>query len=1138
MSFFTSFKRNVTTMKKLYLGFFMVILLMVMVSLYAYRNTLKESDALEWNIHSYKVLDESGLLLLSLLNIESGMRGFAVTGFEPFLDSMIQDNAEFKAHLDIAKSLTRDNPVQQMRLEQLQEVAQQWQAYETNLIALRREVETGKIPMSEVIHSMQTMEGKVHMSKMRRLLSEFNAEEQMLLKQRAEVLRENEHLTRWTILMGSITAAILAGLFALLITGELKDKRESQERIRKQSQMLDLSHNNIIIFTLEGCIKYWNHGAEVRYGLSKEEAIGQIINDLLQTVYPKPFKDIIEELLIKGYWEGEVIDTGKDDKTKIVQCHWTLERDSFGNPVSIFEVSYDITEQRAAEESLRQSEVRFQECIDNVHDRYTFFEAVRDESGRIVDFICQFVNRSECQAYGKEREELIGKSMLVIWPGVIGKIFDEYCQVCETGQSLIDEQFFYHDDQQQHLSGIYARQVIRLGDGVAISARDITDRKQYEEELKSLNAELESKVLERTSNLQELNAVLEEEIAERQAAEESLTENRDILAISEARYRGLFEHMHNAFTYRKVVVDDEGKPIDLIFMEANSVFEKMIGKTAVEIIGKPWTKVVPGIERDSINWIEVLGNVALTGQSTTIEGYSAISEKYYQIFAYSPAPDCVAAITVDNTDRKRAAEELKESRERYEALLKQSSEAIAVVDYDTKAVIEINEAYSRMFGYSLEEIQELGVSDFVIANLDEISTMNLDLLENGYWPAKVRHYERKNGEVIYVERIGSLIRHRGKQLILLSYRDITEQQKLQSVIQEQVELAGVVQKSLLPADYQDDKLMIKTIFQPLTLVSGDFYGYRWSRDGTQLHGYVMDVTGHGMATALHTSAISSLLNQLMENEEVWTEDIMVGLNKNLLSYFQDFTFVALIAFTLDFAKKELRCISGGINYILSSTRKQMGVVTIPGIYLGVTQAVEFETFVIPIQYGDTIYFMTDGIFERLPKEIVDNAFQFNETIQSLEGIVKDGNNHDDCSALCIQIKDEQLFPIFFEITNPSERHLVQCRINQILDQLVGEKNPKIEVALGEAIMNGAQHGKHISVKLNKIGQNIIMRVRDDGNGFPGNTVAKEFVKIGEEVFESLLYAESGRGIPLMLAWTDKLLYNRRGNEVMLIKSLG
>ena len=383
-----------------------------------------------------------------------------------------------------------------------------------------------------------------------------------------------------------------------------------------------------------------------------------------------------------------------------------------------------------------------------------------------------------------------------------------------------------------------------------------------------------------------------------------------------------------------------------------------------------------------------------------------------------------------------------------------------------------------------------------------------------------------------------MIGHRGKQMVMLSYRDISEQQKLQAVLQSQVELAGEVQKSLLATDLDDDRVSIKTIFEPLTLVSGDFYGYRWSHDGNTLHGYLIDITGHGIATALHTSAFSSMLNAVMDDhEEVWTEAAFNQLNNQLNSYFKNNTFAGLITFSLDLKNRRIACSSGGINYLLVSSREKNGIVRIPGIYLGVTSTPEFGTVTFPVQYGDTLYFFTDGISDRLTNEIVTGAGLFEETYEALSELAQSPQAMDDCSALCIQIRGKKQFPVQFIFANTAERRLIDGRLSRILEAVTGQVNPKVEVALGEAIANAIQFGTKIRIKINLIGSKLVMRVRHDGEEFNGNEKVCEIIEQGvDALFESLFISqeERGRGIPIMLVWTDKVIYNKYGNEVMLI----
>lgn len=226
--------------------------------------------------------------------------------------------------------------------------------------------------------------------------------------------------------------------------------------------------------------------------------------------------------------------------------------------------------------------------------------------------------------------------------------------------------------------------------------------------------------------------------------------------------------------------------------------------------------------------------------------------------------------------------------------------------------------------------------------------------------------------------------------------------KINKELQQQLALAQEVQRSLLPKDYQDEKITIRAVFKPFTIVSGDLYGYRFTRDETHLNGFLLDVTGHGVAAALHTAAISSIMNELIDSEQAWSPENLKQLNLRLVDYFKDDNFVAVMVFTLNLATGMLTITSCGINYFLAATSRGAEVVPVPGIFLGITKQPAFDTVTLSVQKGDKIYFMTDGLYDDLPKCIVDRASHFDETVVALEQMISD-KNPDDCTALCIHI---------------------------------------------------------------------------------------------------------------------------------------
>ena len=107
---------------------------------------------------------------------------------------------------------------------------------------------------------------------------------------------------------------------------------------------------------MNGEIKYWNRGAEERYGWTADQVQGKNVHDLLKTVLPAPVEKVKAEVARTGQWKGEILHTRKDGSQVVVASRWSLQRDNHGAPLAIMETNNDITERKRAEEALRRSE--------------------------------------------------------------------------------------------------------------------------------------------------------------------------------------------------------------------------------------------------------------------------------------------------------------------------------------------------------------------------------------------------------------------------------------------------------------------------------------------------------------------------------------------------------------------------------------------------------------------------------------------------------------------------------------------------------------------------------------------------------------------------------------------------------------
>jgi methyl-accepting chemotaxis protein len=203
---------NIAT--RLYLGFGAVVALLVLLVSLAYTNFGRLGNANDMNIHTYEVVDEVEGALTALVNIETGQRGFALTGKEASLEPYNSGKQAFLTHLAAARKLTSDNPRQQERLQRLGDEQQKWLASAIDAtIKLRREGSDAE--MAAVVGAEQAGKGKQSMDAMRKLVADIEAEEAALMAQRKEsVVQMQEHMAQ-TLIGGGILAAVLAVVIAV-----------------------------------------------------------------------------------------------------------------------------------------------------------------------------------------------------------------------------------------------------------------------------------------------------------------------------------------------------------------------------------------------------------------------------------------------------------------------------------------------------------------------------------------------------------------------------------------------------------------------------------------------------------------------------------------------------------------------------------------------------------------------------------------------------------------------------------------------------------------------------------------------------------------------------------------------------------
>jgi PAS domain S-box-containing protein len=152
------------------------------------------------------------------------------------------------------------------------------------------------------------------------------------------------------------------------------------------------------------------------------------------------------------------------------------------------------------------------------------------------------------------------------------------------------------------------------------------------------------------------------------------------------KYRLLIENMPDAFAFHQMVTDQEGYPVDYIFLEINGAFEDMTGLKREDVIGRKVTEVLPGIKKSEFNWIDSYGRVALTGETFRFESYSEQLGRWYDVSAFSDKQGYFSVVFRDITSYKKIERDLMSEQREKEIILNNLAEQIAYLDPEMRII--------------------------------------------------------------------------------------------------------------------------------------------------------------------------------------------------------------------------------------------------------------------------------------------------------------------------------------------------------------------------------------------------------------------------------------------------------------------
>jgi methyl-accepting chemotaxis protein len=204
-------KWNVGT--KIGAGFGLALAIFVIVGVVSYQAVIQQTEDAYWVTHTHEVQNELMQLLSSLKDAETGQRGYLITGVDRYLAPYTSGAAAAEDNRKRLLQLVNDNPRQVARAEALAPLIADKLAELQETVEVRR---TRDFTAAQSI--VLTDRGKKAMDGIRQTVQDMTLEEEGLLTQRAAATQIAARNARWTIVLGTLAAVIIAGLADLLIT--------------------------------------------------------------------------------------------------------------------------------------------------------------------------------------------------------------------------------------------------------------------------------------------------------------------------------------------------------------------------------------------------------------------------------------------------------------------------------------------------------------------------------------------------------------------------------------------------------------------------------------------------------------------------------------------------------------------------------------------------------------------------------------------------------------------------------------------------------------------------------------------------------------------------------------------------------
>lgn len=520
----------------------------------------------------------------------------------------------------------------------------------------------------------------------------------------------------------------------------------------------------VVIEAHGGTILLRNRAAERLLGLSDQEAASPLPmhSTGMYTIDGKPIP-LQESSLFRVLRTGvavlneEVVFERADGSRVTVLMDTTPVHDSRGKVIAGVCTFHDVTSRKAVQADLRREREKLKSILDAIPDPvYICSRSYHVEYANPATLAqLGLVNDRLCYQYLHGRDSVCPDCHN---DGVIsGKIFRHEWTSPATGRT-----YDVFEAPLHNADGSVSK--LRI-------ARDVSARKNAEDDLRKMRDDLENRVQRRTAQLRHTVTALQQEIAERLRSETAL--------------RGANELFERVFANVHLLVACMDR--DFNFIRVNRTYAESDGRDPVFFVGKNHFQLYPDPENE-----RVFRQVVNTGEPFSVVEKPFVYPDHpdwgtsYWDWSLQPLREADGSVSgliltlINATERRRTRDALMIAENRYRLIVEQAARGIIMTDSDT-VILEVNPAACALVGRPASELVGHRLSELLPPERIPYLQAKVDAVLKGQTVDWDSSFTRPDGTTVHLEGSANLLPD-GRALVIM--KDVTERKEAEHALAE------------------------------------------------------------------------------------------------------------------------------------------------------------------------------------------------------------------------------------------------------------------------------------------------------------------------------------------------------------------